>query len=156
MQLEYSLTRTEILVTFLQGLSRSPRLLVRILILCLLPGTISLALSSDFAHHATLSAAASLIPWTVGTFCCLLFLVFLKAKTARRVMIVTEDGISTSIGKLEGTVAWTRVADVKDSGHHILIVGASGNSFFIPDRAFNSPDEKLQFMSDIQRWRRAK
>jgi hypothetical protein len=69
-------------------------------------------------------------------------------------MYLTREGISTGIGKLHGKVAWSKIADVEDVDRHLLIVGSSGNAFFIPDRAFSSSDQKTQLISDIGRWRR--
>lgn len=153
MKIRYSLTRAEVVRSFLQGLAKSPKLVARVLVYCLIAAILPMVISGAFIGGPTLVTSGSSILWTVGTFCLFLILLFATAKTAQRTMDVSEDGISTSIGKLRGLVDWGRIADVRDTGPHVLIVGRSGNSFFIPNRAFNSPDQKTQFISEICEWR---
>lgn len=153
MEIAYSLTRPEIVLSFLRSLASSPKLFARILIYCFLLGAVWTELSGGFSRGLTLLAAGFVLLWAIGTLCILVLFLFLTAKTAQRTMTVTERGISTTIGKLHGQVAWRKVSDVRDAGNHILIMGLSGNSFFIPDRAFGSPDQKAQFIADIRDWR---
>jgi hypothetical protein len=153
MELKYSLTRTEIVLTFLNGLINSPQLLARVLIYCLVLGILAVIMSGAFSGRLTLGDARLIVPWTISAFCFVVVWVFIRAKTAERTLNVTESGISTRIGRLDGRVSWAKVADVKNTDQHVLIVGSSGNSFFIPNRAFSSPDQKLKIISDMNRWR---
>ena len=82
-------------------------------------------------------------------------MVFVRGKTEERTLSVNEHGISTQIGSIDTRLAWTNVKEVKDSGTYILIVGRSGNSIFVPSRAFRGPRERAEFLSKIRRWHRA-
>lgn len=87
-------------------------------------------------------------------FCFVIAMVFVRGKTEERTLSVSEQGISTQIGSLDAQLPWTRVKEVKDSGTYILIVGRSGNSFFVPSRAFSGTRERAEFLSEIRRWHR--
>ena len=87
-------------------------------------------------------------------FCFVIARVFVRGKTEERTLSVSEQGISTQIGALDSQLPWTRVKEVKDSGTYILIVGRSGNSFFVPSRAFSGTRERAEFLSEIRRWHR--
>lgn len=88
-------------------------------------------------------------------FCFVIAMVFVRGKTEERTLSVSEHGISTQIGSIDARLTWTNVKEVKDSGTYILIVGHSGNSFFVPSRAFRGAEERTQFLSEIRRWHRA-
>jgi hypothetical protein len=87
-------------------------------------------------------------------FCFVIARVFVRGKTEERTLSVSEQGISTEIGALDAQLPWTRVKEVKDSGTYILIVGHSGNSFFVPSRAFRGAEERAEFLCEIRRWHR--
>lgn len=87
-------------------------------------------------------------------FCFVIAMVFLRGKTEERTLSVTEQGISTQIGAVDAQLPWTKVKEVKDSGTYILIIGRSGNSFFVPSRAFRGTRERTEFLSEIRRWHR--
>ena len=59
------------------------------------------------------------------------------------------------MGSIDARLTWTNVKEVKDSGTYILIIGHSGNSFFVPSRAFRGVEERTEFLSEIRRWHRA-
>jgi hypothetical protein len=124
-----------------------------VLVYCLIAAIIPVIFSDAFIGGHKFGLARLLILWTIGTFCLLLLVLFATAKTAQRTMDFSEGGISTTIGKLRGHVGWGKIADVKDAGPHVLVMGRSGNAFFIPNRAFSGPDEKAQFVSDVREWR---
>jgi hypothetical protein len=78
---------------------------------------------------------------------------FLRAKTDERTLTVSPEGISTEIGSLKGQIPWRKVDAVTDTGPHVLVVGTTGNAFFIPNRAFREPGQKAEFLALIERWR---
>jgi hypothetical protein len=88
-------------------------------------------------------------------FCFVIAMVFVRGKTQERTLSVSEHGISTKIGSIDAQLPWTKVKEVKDSGRYILIVGRSGNSFFVPSRAFRGAEERGEFLSQIRRWHKA-
>lgn len=61
-------------------------------------------------------------------------------------------GLSTSIGKKSADIPWKKVKIVKDSGTFVLIAGINGNGFFIPGRAFASPDDHARFVEQVRIW----
>jgi len=69
----------------------------------------------------------------------------IKFKPQIRTLSVSENGISTSIGKCSGYVAWSEVASVSQLNGNIYIVGVNGNGFVVPARAFSGVDEKNKF-----------
>jgi hypothetical protein len=95
------------------------------------------------------------IAWMIAMFSFVIAKVFVRGKTEERTLSVSERGVSTRIGSIDAQVPWAKVKEVKDSGSYILIEGRSGNSFFVPSRAFHSAEERTEFLSEIQRWRRA-
>ncbi len=62
-------------------------------------------------------------------------------------------GISTEIGSLKGQIPWSKVKEATSTNRFVLIVGVTGNAFFIPSRAFTGPEQQGQFMTHIGQWR---
>lgn len=154
MTIKYALTKAEILKVFLFGLSKSPRLFAIILLFSLWPGFVWLITTGAFSHKPKFSDARVTLEWTAGAFCFICLWVFIRGKTAERRLTVAEEGISTEIGSIKAQLPWTRVKEVKDTGLYILIVGKSGNAFFVPSRAFSGSDQRNEFLIGINRWRR--
>jgi YcxB-like protein len=150
--IKYALTRAEILRVFLVGLRKSPRILAVVLCFSFLPGVTSLASASLSSGVVTIRDVMIALGWTVGMFCLVVVMIFVRGKTAERTLSVTEQGFSTQIGSINAQRPWTKVKEIKDAGSYILIVSKSGNSFFVPSRAFSGPDERNQFLSDIRHW----
>ena len=82
--------------------------------------------------------------------------VFIRGKTAERTLSVSELGISTGIGLISAQVPWSKVRVISDAGEYVLIARTNGNAFFIPSRAFTGPSQKVQFIEEADRWRKAK
>jgi hypothetical protein len=131
--IKYSLTRMEI---YLVGL-----------------GFLGLAMTGAFSRPLTLSDAWVALAWVIGAFLLMPVIFFVRGKTKERTLTVSQDGISTQIGRLKGQVPWSKVKLVNDTGKFILIVGRTGNAFFIPGRAFRGPGELAEFTAQIDRWR---
>jgi YcxB-like protein len=94
--------------------------------------------------------------WMVGAFTFMPLWLFLRGKTSERTLTVSQNGISTQIGSMKGEIPWSKVKLVAEADENVLIVGATGNAFFIPGRAFQSPDQKAQFIEQIMSWRGVK
>jgi hypothetical protein len=156
MTIKYALTRAEIARSFALSLRRSPRFLGTILIYSAALGVFSLATSRAFSRPLTVRDVTVFLAWMAGAFVCFPLWLFIRGKTDQRTLTISPEGISTEIGSLKGHVPWTKVKIVSDVGAHVLIVGSSGNSFFIPGRAFQLPDQQAQFITKIAQWRSAK
>ena len=152
MTIKYALTRLEIVRVFLASVGRSPRILTIVLVFSLLPGMASSARALASWRTLLTRDVFLAIAWALGMFCFVIAMVFVRGKTQERTLSISEQGISTHIGYIDAQLPWSGVKEVRDSGSYILIVGRTGNSFFVPPRAFQGPAERSRFLSDIRRW----
>src|SRR5215831_181814 len=60
----------------------------------------------------------------------------LRFKSDERTLEITPTGISTTIGRKSGEIAWGQVADIDSHKQRIYIIGKNGNGFIVPDAAF--------------------
>jgi hypothetical protein len=155
MTIKYALTRAEIVRVFITGLAKSPRILMVFLVLSSFPALVWLSTTGAFSQRIKVGDVVVACIWLIIGSCLVLTIVFLRAKTEERTLSVSEGGISTQIGPIGGERPWTKVKEVKDAGSYILIVGTSGNSFFIPARAFSGADQRQEFLSNVRRWHRS-
>ena len=77
-------------------------------------------------------------------------------KPEERTLTVSEDGITTRIGKKTGIAKWGEVAEIEDLAQTTAILRKSGNAFLIPRRAFNSENERSDFLTTIRAWQAQK
>jgi len=70
-------------------------------------------------------------------------------------LTISPEGITTEIGSLKGKVPWKKVRTVTSTLEHVLVVGTTGNAFFVPARAFKGAEGQDRFMAEIAEWRRA-
>jgi hypothetical protein len=147
------LSKLEILQSYLQALRNSPRLLLIVLTYCVGTGVLISALRGSFAGPSIAALLGEVFVFTLTVFLFAAFLVFARGKTAERTLSVSQDGIATRIGSLEGKISWSKVKSVSEMASYILIVGTTGNAFFIPARAFVSADHRAEFLDEVARWR---
>ena len=152
MTIKYRLSRSEIVRVFFMGMAQSPRLLMVVLSFSLLSGAMWIVVPFASGRALTTRDAFAGIAWSIAMFCFVIAMVFVRGKTEERTLSVSEKGISTQIGSIDAQLPWTKVKEVKDSGTYILIVGRSGNSFFVPSRAFRGDNERTEFLSEVRRW----
>lgn len=154
--IEYALTRSEVARAYLQAVRQLPeyrRRVIMVAAVCAIaPMFFRILTTHHFGGPEILSAAIvfavimGLLP--IG--------LFLGAKTDKRTLTISPDGISTSIGTKSARIPWKSVKIVKDSGTFILVARTNGNAFFIPDRAFVSADDRAGFLEQIGIWRSEK
>jgi hypothetical protein len=152
MTINYSLTRFEIVRTYLFVIPRSPRILTVVLIISAWPGFIRLSTKWALSHSLSFGDLLAAIVWMVVVFLLLLIWVFLRAKTTVRTLSISEQGVSTEIGRIKADYAWTKVKEIKDVGPYILVVNRSGNAFFIPNRAFTDSNQRAEFLLKLNQW----
>ncbi len=155
MTIKYALTRIEIFRSFLRSLQSSPKFLAMILIYLAAMAVFAVATRGAFSRSLTGRDLTVAIAWTAGAVVSMLLWLFIRGKTDERTLTASPEGISTQIGSLKGQIPWSKVKLVTQTSRHVLIVGATGNAFFIPSRAFEGPDQQTQFMTQIDHWRRA-
>jgi hypothetical protein len=151
MTIEYALTRAEVVRGFYESLKASSSYRRTIAIGALVVGIV-VAIPGVLSHPTGIGLA---IRFLCGAACYLLLLpvmLFLLAKTAGRTLTISEAGISTRLGSLTGDVPWKSVGVIEAADSFVLIGRTNGNAFFIPDRAFRSADEKMQFFASAQNW----
>jgi len=79
---------------------------------------------------------------------------FLTAKTQKRTLSISPDGIATKIGSKAGKVSWKAVDSIIVEKDHIFITGKSGDAFIIPSSAFTSEDLCNQFIDLAKQYHR--
>ena len=77
---------------------------------------------------------------------------FIRAKTAQRILVTSSEGIDTQIGKLRVQVPWQKIAAITDAGRYVLLTRRNGNSLFVPDRAFSTTAQRDEFLGELRRW----
>ncbi|HKT49977.1 MAG TPA: YcxB family protein [Candidatus Angelobacter sp.] len=151
--IDYALTRSEAARSYLQAIRQSPEYLRRVVMLAAICGLVQMCFRVLGSRHFGGPEILSAVIVFAVILALLPILLFLTAKTNRRTLTISPDGISTSIGTKSAEIPWKSVKVVKDSGTFILIARTNGNAFFIPNRAFVSPDNRARFMEQIGFWR---
>lgn len=149
--IEYALTRREIFRSFLQSIAESSKFRGTILLYSAAIGVLTLLPKAVLSRTLTLKDAATAVAWAIGAFLFIPVGVFIFGKTSKRTLTISPDGISTEIGRLRAEVPWKKVRVVTETPQFVLIVGASGNAFFIPRRAFTGPDHQAYFVAEMNR-----
>ena len=152
MTISYSLTRSEIVRTYLFVMPRSPRILTVVLILSAWPGFVRISTKWGLSHHLSAEDFLAAFVWMVVVFLLLLLWVFVRAKTKVRTLSISDRGIYTEIGKIKADYPWSKVKEIKDVKSYILVVNRSGNAFFIPNRAFTDPNQRADFLQKMNQW----
>jgi hypothetical protein len=73
-------------------------------------------------------------------------------KPEERTLTISEDGITTAIGKKTGSATWKDIAAIQDLPQVMAVLRKNGNAFLIPRRAFNSENEKSNFLTAVRSW----
>jgi hypothetical protein len=152
MTIDYALTRTENVQGYFRSLRNSPRFLITILLYSFGFSVLFMMSSGPLSRILTLHGALTAAVTTLAFIFLLPVILFIRAKTARRSLTISADGISTEIGSLTGIVPWSKIKTFKETEHSILVAGANGNAFFIPHRAFIDPAHKAEFATQIKNW----
>ena len=77
---------------------------------------------------------------------------FLTAKTQKRTLSISLEGIETKIGSQEGKILWKAVDSITMAHDKVLITGKNANAFSIPSSAFNSEEQRQQFVDLASRY----
>jgi hypothetical protein len=77
----------------------------------------------------------------------------LAFKSDERTLIITARGLQTTIGKKAGSMSWDDVARIEDTGGFIYIVRKNLKALIIPCRAFESHQERADFLVCILKLR---
>jgi len=154
MTIQYSITPNEVTKSYFQQLRYSAPFRRRIL---LYAGAISLI----YLLPRLLRQSLHLIDIVVALFLVVVFILLLPcvlrlfAKPQQRTLTIDAQGIHTTIGTQSGSISWSNVADLVHTTESIFIIGQTGNSFLIPNRAFPTPMQRQAFLDSITAYRSA-
>jgi hypothetical protein len=79
----------------------------------------------------------------------------LRFKPQPRLITLTADGFTTTIGNRSGQRRWADIARVEDRDGTIVLIGQKGNAMIIPPRAFASDSERQHCLASVQQWHSA-
>ncbi|HEX4004366.1 MAG TPA: YcxB family protein [Candidatus Acidoferrales bacterium] len=150
--IQYALTRSEILRSFLRSVLESPRYLATILACAVGIAVFQLVLELSSSHSLTARDWIQALAWGIGVLILMPLLIFVLGKTAIRTLTVSRDGISTEIGRLKGQISWSKVKTVTDTSRFVLIARTNGNAFFVPHRAFSDSEQRNLFLTSVAGW----
>jgi len=80
----------------------------------------------------------------------LAFYPMLMFKPHARVLTVTDEGITTIIGKRTQVLAWGDIGDVESSSDAIIVQRPNLNAFIVPARAFATSEARHSFENFIR------
>jgi hypothetical protein len=153
---EYSLTRSEILQSFLRSMVRCPKLRTKLLLYAIAVGLFMFFFQGILSQAITLASFLSAVLWGAGFLVFIPLWVFVRGKTSKRTLTVSRDGISTQIGRMKARIPWDKVSVVSSTPHFVLILRTNGNGFFVPDRAFERLEDRTHFLTQVGNWIRAR
>jgi hypothetical protein len=111
-----------------------------------------LLISGAFSRPLTIQDGATAAIIVFAFFVFMPAFLFLRGKTSLRTLTISPQGIDTEIGKMKAQRPWSQIKIVSEARDYVLIGGASGNAFFIPNRAFSMPEQKSEFVAKISTW----
>ncbi|MEH3038449.1 MAG: YcxB family protein [Sphingomonas paucimobilis] len=74
----------------------------------------------------------------------------LRYKAETRELILSEDGITTSIGRRRADIPWSDIAAIDADELSFVIQRSNLNALIVPARAFASPDERAEFEAFVR------
>lgn len=152
---EYSLTRAEIVRTFVASIIRSSSYRRRIVAYSAAFGIFAILLRAMQKHSISTLDLAIGAAVSIGFFLVQVISVFVQGKTAKRTLTVSAAGLWTEIGDMAKPYEWNSIREIESPQGDVLISLASGNAFFIPSRAFQGPVEASRFAAQCNEWREA-
>jgi hypothetical protein len=69
-----------------------------------------------------------------------------------RTLSFDENGLRTKIGKKSGSVSWLEIESIADSEGTIVISRKNLNAFLVPQRAFQSDQERASVLIAFRAW----
>jgi len=107
LSVQYTLTRSEVLRSFLRSLAESPRYRSTIILYSVAVGASTLLIRATPLRSVTVKDAIAAVATAAGVLVFIALWVFIRAKTGQRTLTISQDGISTEIGRLKGKIPIT-------------------------------------------------
>lgn len=96
---------------------------------------------------------------TIGGFVALAIVVVLfplwpqlKFKPELRTISVDQHGVSTKVGTWHAVIPWKDIVRIAPGADGIYIEGNNGNAFIVPNRAFITPQRRVEFLESVAQW----
>jgi hypothetical protein len=152
LSVEYALTRGELIRSYLRSLAESAKFRRTIVLYSIGFGVFNLLLNAILARSIAPRDVIGAVACAVGLFVFFPVLIVIFAKTARRTLAISPEGVSTEIGRRAGKIPWNKISNLTETPAFVLIARTSGNAFFVPDRAFSGAEHRQHFVTEIRRW----
>jgi hypothetical protein len=88
----------------------------------------------------------------VAVIAALIFFPQIMFKPEVRTLSFDKNGLRTKIGKKNGSVSWQEIESITDSEDTIVILRRNLNAFLVPQRAFQSDQERVSVLNAIRAW----
>ena len=77
-------------------------------------------------------------------------------KPSERLLEITPDGWSTTIGRKSGSMPWSKVRSVEEINGALVITSPKGNALIVPRRALPDASSWGRFVLDVRTWHSSK
>lgn len=141
---------------FCVSLAESPRYRSTIILYSIAVGASTLLIRATPLRSVTVKDAIAAVATAAGVLVFMALWVFIRAKTGQRTLTISQDGISTEIGRLKGKIPWKTVKIIKETPEFVLVSRTNGNAFFIPHRAFSGIEHQRGFVTALKDWMQAR
>lgn len=148
MNIEYQISRYDLVKVYFYNLFHSGR--TQLIVFGFSALTIVMTLAFRISGKYKITGFDILVAVINGLAICLIVMplvFFITAKTQKRSLRITSEGIDTTIGLQAGTVQWSQVLTIIETNDFLIITGKSGNAFSIPHSAFANPETQKRFAS---------
>jgi hypothetical protein len=98
------------------------------------------------------SIAVWFFVWLPIVVVCLAAFPQIMFKPHERMLQLTPEGWSSTIGSKSGSMSWKAIRGVEESPEGLLIVSATGNAMVVPQRAFTDVSHRAAVVTDVKGW----
>ncbi len=146
--LTYSSTRHELATWYWRMWKKK---LWKVHIVCLVISLTVVVLAAGHWPPSTMEITRGLV---VGAAVVLFLILFpqIMFKPQVRTLVFDRNGIRTKIGKKTGTISWQEIDNISDTEGTIVISRKNLNAFLVPQRAFQSEQERVSVLTTVQAW----
>ncbi|MBB3226043.1 hypothetical protein FHW69_000633 [Luteibacter sp. Sphag1AF] len=104
------------------------------------------------SNNTLMSMAVWFAVWLPIVVACLAAFPQIMFKSQERMLELTPDGWSSTIGSRSGSMSWKAIRGLADTPEGLVIVSANGNAMVVPQRAFTDVSHRAAVLADVRRW----
>lgn len=104
------------------------------------------------SNNTLASIALWFVIWLPIVVACLAAFPQIMFKPHDRMLHLTPEGWSTTIGSKSGSMSWKAIRDLAETPEGLLIVGVNGNAMVVPQRAFTDVSHRAAVVADVKGW----